>query len=119
LTLRGFNAPKSVCRSTCGDHIVTRFEVCDDGVNDGRYGGCLPGCLGRGPHCGDKHVDADAGELCDDGANLGGAGSCAPGCGSIRRCGDGLLEPAAGEQCDDGNTTPGDGCNSTCGVEIT
>lgn len=118
LTLRGFNAPKSVCKSTCGDHIVTRFEVCDDGVNDGRYGGCLPGCLGRGPYCGDKRVDADAGEVCDDGVNIGGSGSCAPGCKSIRRCGDGLLNPADGEQCDDGNTTSGDGCDSTCHVEI-
>ena len=22
------------------------------------------------------------------------------------------------EQCDDGNTTPGDGCNATCQIEI-
>ena len=31
-------------------------------------------------------------------------------------CGDGVLQ--AGETCDDGNTSGGDGCSSTCGVEI-
>jgi fibro-slime domain-containing protein len=85
LTLRGFNAVKSVCNSSCGDGIVTRFEVCDDKVNDGRYGGCMPGCLARGPYCGDSHTDADAGEVCDDGINSGLYGSCAPGCKSTNR----------------------------------
>jgi fibro-slime domain-containing protein len=118
LTLRGFNAPKSVCDWTCGDGIATRFEVCDDGVNDGGPGGCLPGCLGRGPYCGDAQVDTALGEVCDDGVNLGAYGACAPGCRSIRRCGDGLLQVEAGEECDDGNTTPGDGCDATCHVEI-
>ncbi len=118
LTLRGFNAPKSVCSWRCGDGVVTRFEVCDDGVNDGGYDKCLPGCLERGPYCGDKHVDADAGEVCDDGVNSGLYGLCAPGCRSIRRCGDGFLQTSAEEQCDDGNTVSGDGCDATCHLEI-
>ena len=31
-------------------------------------------------------------------------------------CGDGTLD--AGEQCDDGNNTSGDGCSSTCLIEV-
>jgi hypothetical protein len=44
VTLKNFNQPKSTCVSTCGDGIVARNEVCDDGVNDGSYGGCAAGC---------------------------------------------------------------------------
>lgn len=118
LTLRGFNAPKSACTSRCGDGIVTRNEVCDDGVNDGRYGGCKPGCLSRGGYCGDATVDVDGGELCDDGVNAGGPNQCAPGCRARSGCGDGVLQTTQGESCDDGNTTPGDGCDATCQIEL-
>lgn len=38
--------------------------------------------------------------------------SCAP------VCGDGIFDPGAGETCDDGNTTDGDGCDSSCQVEM-
>ena len=65
VTLKDFNRPKSTCKSTCGDGIVASDEVCDDGKNDGRYGGCLPGCKARGPFCGDAKVDPT--EECDDG----------------------------------------------------
>lgn len=34
----------------------------------------------------------------------------------IRTCGDGVVD--AGEQCDDGNQISGDGCSSTCTVEV-
>jgi hypothetical protein len=37
----------------CGDGIVSLGEECDDGLNDGGYGECEPGCkLGplRRPH---------------------------------------------------------------------
>jgi cysteine-rich repeat protein len=98
--------------------VVTRYEVCDDGVNDGRYGGCLPGCLGRGGYCGDATVQTSAGEVCDDGQNTGAPGTCAPGCGAQSGCGDGQLQPSRGETCDDGNTMPGDGCDALCQIEL-
>jgi cysteine-rich repeat protein len=34
-------------------------------------------------------------------------------------CGDGILQTLEGEQCDDGNTTSGDGCSTSCQLEIT
>lgn len=115
LTLRGFNAPKSVCNWRCGDGVATRFEACDDGVNDGRYGGCQPGCQARAPFCGDGAQQPDAGEECDDGENNG--GTCSPGCKRVG-CGDGVFAPDAGEQCDDGNNVDRDGCSATCVLEI-
>jgi len=69
VTLKDFNRPKSTCASTCGDGIVASDEVCDDGKNDGSYGGCQPGCRARGPFCGDGHLDP--GEGCDEGAKNG------------------------------------------------
>ena len=118
LTLRSFNATRSACSSVCGDGIVTRFERCDDGVNDGTYGSCTPDCLGVGPRCGDSTVQASEGEECDDGANLGGYGLCGPGCVLGPRCGDGVIQAAFGEECDDGNLTSLDGCDASCHLEI-
>ena len=97
LTLKDFNKPKSTCAPVCGDGIVTRTEVCDDGKNTGEYGGCMPGCKQRGPYCGDGAVD-EAHEKCDDGVNLSPYGGCAPGC-ILPTCGDGIVQ--ASEQCDD------------------
>ncbi len=71
VTLKDFNRPKSACVSTCGDGVVASDEACDDGVNDGSYGHCMPKCLARGPHCGDGHVDAPK-EECDDGNTING-----------------------------------------------
>lgn len=65
VTLKDFNRPKSACMSKCGDGVIASDELCDDGKNDGSYGGCQPGCKARGPYCGDGKVDA--GEDCDDG----------------------------------------------------
>lgn len=56
----------------CGDGIVEGDEVCDDGLNDGAYGGCSADCDALGPHCGDGRVDAD--EACDDGDAIDGNG---------------------------------------------
>ena len=39
-------------------------------------------------------------------------GSC------IEICGDGLLMNTSSSACDDGNTMNGDGCSSTCSVEV-
>jgi fibro-slime domain-containing protein len=64
LTLTGFDSGRSDCTPICGDGIVTMGEECDDGVNDGGYEECAPGCV-LGPRCGDGIVQA--GEDCDDG----------------------------------------------------
>ncbi|HWO14895.1 MAG TPA: fibro-slime domain-containing protein, partial [Polyangiaceae bacterium] len=60
--------PGCTTPSRCGDGVVDASfgEQCDDGVNDGAYGGCSSSCL-LGPRCGDGQVDTDAGEQCDDG----------------------------------------------------
>lgn len=45
--------------ASCGDGIVQQgVEACDDGTNDGAYGGCNPGCGSLAPHCGDGTVQA-------------------------------------------------------------
>src|SRR4029079_15435259 len=100
------------------DGIVTRFEICDDMVNDGTYGHCLPGCLGFGPRCGGAVTQTAHGAECDDGTNAGGYGHCAPGCVLGPRCGDMTVQSTNGEQCDDGNTTNGDGCDMHCQNEV-
>ncbi len=119
LTITNFNKAPSVCTSICGDGIVSSVEVCDDGVNDGSYGGCMADCT-LAPYCGDSIVQSQYGETCDDGLNLGGdATACAPGCQTLGAvCGDGIVQTNTGEQCDDGNTTDGDGCNSDCQIEV-
>jgi TonB family protein len=47
-------------------------------------------------------------------------GTCTENCGDAPPadpvCGNGSVE--AGEQCDDGNTADGDGCSSTCRIEV-
>ena len=64
LTLSGFNTAPSDCTPICGDGVVTAGEECDDGVNDGGYEECDPGCK-LGPRCGDNVKQE--GEDCDDG----------------------------------------------------
>ncbi len=110
-------SPGCVRPPYCGDGIIQdEFgEVCDDGVNDGSYGGCSPDCLGS-PWCGDAVVSAPQ-EACDDGLNDGSYGTCAPGCVLGPRCGDGVLQDAFGETCDDGNDIAGDGCSPNCREE--
>ena len=53
----------------CGNGQIDAGEVCDDGVNDGSYNGCMPGCMEIGPYCGDGMV-FDGAELCDDGNDV-------------------------------------------------
>jgi fibro-slime domain-containing protein len=104
----------------CGDGIVQAVfgESCDDGVNDGSYGGCSADCQVM-PKCGDANVDTAYGEQCDDGLNDGTYGTCDVGCLLGERCGDSVLQSDWGEQCDDGNTVAGDGCSPTCRDEGT
>jgi len=110
LTLAGFDAVRSDCQSVCGDGITASDEVCDDGVNDGSYNSCAPGCKAFGPRCGDGHIDAGH-EACDDGLNTGAYNTCTATCELAPRCGDGIVQAAHGEACDDGNTDPNDGCD--------
>lgn len=76
LTLSGFNTSRSDCTPICGDGIVTLGEECDDGVNDGGYEECAPGCV-LGPRCGDGMEQE--GEDCDDGNRRDGD-SCGSSC---------------------------------------
>jgi fibro-slime domain-containing protein len=103
LTLSGFVHTVSQCGAICGDGIVAGDEVCDDGVNNGSYGGCMPGCLARGPYCGD-HLTQTPPEACDDGVNAttygGSSRVCGPGCAFAPYCGDGIV--SNGEACDEG-----------------
>ena len=69
----------SICRPICGDGIVTLGEECDDGVNDGGYDQCAPGCV-LGPRCGDGILQP--GEDCDDGNRVDGDG-CGSACRNI------------------------------------
>ncbi|MFH2005679.1 MAG: hypothetical protein ABI333_03720, partial [bacterium] len=46
-------------------------EACDDGVNNGAYGGCNSDCLSLAPYCGDGTINTSYGELCEVG-NLNG-----------------------------------------------
>jgi cysteine-rich repeat protein len=59
--------------------------------------------------CGNATVEGS--EECDGGAN------CNADCTRVPVCGDTFID--APEACDDGNTTNGDGCSSTCQIEIT
>ena len=108
----------------CGDGIVYPFtEVCDDGINDGGYGGCTADCQALGPHCGDGEVyDGPGGaEACDDGVNDDSYGGCATDCQALApHCGDGEVNgPPDAEACDDGDGDNGDGCNVDCVVSGT
>lgn len=111
LTLGNFVNVTTECESICGDGIQTRDEACDDGVNDGSYGGCNADCS-RGPYCGDGDLDPEM-EQCDNGVNqdLYGENGCAPDCRRPAYCGDGAVDSLFGEECDDGTN---DGSYGTC-----
>jgi fibro-slime domain-containing protein len=119
LTLSGFTHTVSTCNTICGDGIVAGSETCDDGTNDGSYGGCNADCT-PGPRCGDGMVQSPE-EACDDGTNLTtysftGMPGCAPGCVLGAFCGDGNVDSLFGEECDDAANNDGSygGCNADC-----
>jgi len=116
LTLQGFNAVHSTCTYVCGDGVTSADEVCDDGVNQGGYNSCAPGCLGFGTRCGDGIVQAGS-EECDNGVNSGAYDTCTPTCTLAPRCGDGIIQDAH-ENCDDqDDADPSDGCHQ-CHLQI-
>jgi len=92
----------------CGNGVVDVGEACDDGINDGAYGGCNPGCGELAAFCGDGVVNGAEG--CDD-ANDDDTDECTNAC-ALASCGDGVLQE--GEVCDDGNADNTDACLSTC-----
>ncbi len=115
LTLSGFNVSSSECHPICGDGVLAPGEQCDDGVNEGGYGKCQPGCV-RGPYCGDAAIQPEF-EACDNGTNVSAYGTegCSPGCVQPPRCGDGQVQTLFGETCDDGvNDGAYEGCTSEC-----
>lgn len=72
----------AACTTTphCGDGTVQADlgETCDDGVNDGAYGGCTPNCQ-RAGYCGDGILNGH--EQCDMGPLNGtDSTSCGVGC---------------------------------------
>lgn len=115
LELQNFFAGRTHCESECGDGVVTRDELCDDGpgMNTGEYGRCGVDCRSRGPFCGDA-TRQDEHEECDDGLdeNDGRYGGCNPDCTLGPRCGDGVRQGA--EQCDAGDMN---GTGGSCTVE--
>ncbi|MFW6087007.1 MAG: DUF4215 domain-containing protein, partial [Myxococcota bacterium] len=115
LELTGFVKQSSSCSEVCGDGVVTRGEVCDDGDanEDGLYGGCSESCTFNG-FCGDGEVNGP--EACDDGAaaNDGSYEGCNPDCTLGPVCGDGVVQPGE-EVCDDGvNDGSYGGCSEDC-----
>jgi cysteine-rich repeat protein len=62
--------------SYCGDGMVNGGESCDDGLNNGAYGGCTSSCT-RAAYCGDGVVNGP--ETCDDRNAISGDG-CSPAC---------------------------------------
>ncbi len=81
LTLSGFSSQPSDCAAFCGDGVVGIGEQCDDGVNDGGFGECGPGCK-LNEYCGDGIRQAPQ-EDCDDGVDNGTPGHCPSGCRNV------------------------------------
>jgi cysteine-rich repeat protein len=94
----------------CGDGFQTPPEQCEDG-NLTNGDGCTSSCTLE--FCGDGVVNDNGGEACEP----PGTATCTDSCAArIPVCGDGFRTPP--EQCEDGNLTNGDGCTSSCRLEL-
>lgn len=103
----GKHCVRAAPSGSCGNGTLEPGEACDDGINDGRYGGCNPNCS-LGPRCGDEIVQPEH-EICDlGGRNVGGYGGCKPDCSLGPYCGDGLVQTDY-EECDSAPS-----CMTTC-----
>ena len=124
----------------CGDGNKDPSEDCDEGGNtsycdaDCTYAECGDGTYNSAAgeecdtasnsatcdydctlaKCGDGYANSSANEQCDDG---GESFTCNANC-TTSKCGDGIKNVTAGEECDDFGTTGGDGCSSTCKIEV-
>lgn len=98
----------------CGDGVVEGSEACDDGTNDGSYGGCALDCSSLGPHCGDGAVNGP--EPCDDGNPID-DDSCSNNCVAAA-CGDGILNAPDGtqEECDPMDRLTSNSCTPECTI---
>lgn len=98
----GNAADNDACRNTCvaaacGDGVVQMgVEFCDEGPQNGMYEHCAVDCSKQGPSCGDKVVDANAGETCDDGNKQDGDGCSAMCKGECANQGGGSLQAENG-----------------------
>lgn len=120
----------SICRSLCGNGIMTGNEKCDDGNTvdgDGCSSHCVNEtgfiCEGTAPtvckaECGNNHT-AFPYETCDEGFDTKGCINCqvqfgyyCNTTGQNCTCRHGDRKICAEEECDDGNTYNGDGCSA-------
>lgn len=115
----------------CGNGDIDGEEECDGNNLDEQtceelgYGGgtlsCNQNCTLNEEECtptvecGDGNLDS--GEECDEGANNSNIvpDACRLNCRNPS-CGDIVVD--SGEECDDGGTTPGDGCDAFCQIEL-
>ena len=99
-----------VASSACGDGSLDAGEECDDG-NLTNGDGCTSGCVLE--FCGDAVVNNAGAEDCEPPDTA----ICTSDCKTrAPLCGDGFV--TSPEACDDGNAANGDGCTSSCVVEV-
>ncbi|HCI44808.1 MAG TPA: hypothetical protein DE315_04680, partial [Candidatus Omnitrophica bacterium] len=126
----GDGCSSSCVAERCGDGIVQAGlgEVCEGnstrGCQVGGYTGvqtclaniCAYSACATTESCGDGTKNGT--EVCDEGANNGTPNHCNAQCAGTTAtvCGNGIRED--GEGCDDGNKISGDGCSSSCVIEI-
>jgi len=114
--------PNACVAPGCGNSVLEVGEACDDG-NATPGDGCDALCLLElGQPC-DEPDDCES-EFCsnadicacDDSGDCASGQDCSGDVCVSPDCGDGNID--TGEACDDAGTTPGDGCNAQCLLEL-